>query len=313
MVDGRIDGISIVSDTEDETVMRLAGRLVLDHVTVARFGFDLVDALVLMTITQANVEQITRDSELQRLYATYDQLPPDEMRRPISVNAVAQSLGIPFETVRRRVVKMSLLGILKSSSQGVITPSPMVLNRRHRLALESAYSRACSLHEDMDRKGLGEAYDAATVWQGPEPLRLVARVSADYLLRLVHLLMSETGDTLAATVWLAIFCDNVAVDGRGTARGIPGVQKPMSMAALSRRLRLSNETVRRRVASLVAQDVCKQSGNTVVVDASVLARPGVQRLLTRNRQDVRRMYMTLAEYGIPQRWREAANSASVAA
>lgn len=303
-----------MSDTESEAILRLAGRLVLEHVTVARFGFDLIDALVLMTTTQANVEQITRSPELQRSYATYEQLPPDELRRPISVNAIAQSLGIPFETVRRRVVKMSLLGVLKSSSQGVITPSPVVLNRRHRLALESAYSRACSLHEDMDRKGFGETYDATVVWQGPEALRLVARVSADYLLRLVQLLMDETGDTLAATVWLAIFCDNVSVADRGTARAIPGAQKPMSMAALARRLRLSTETVRRRVQALLSRGLCIQSGSTVVVDANVLARPGVQRLLTRNRQDVRRMYTTLAEYGIPQCWREAERrAASVAA
>jgi predicted kinase len=71
--------------------------------------------------------------------------------------------------------------------------------------------------------------------------------------------------------------------------------------------------VRRRVQALVAQGLCVQSGHTVVVDAAVLARPGVQRLLTRNRQDVRRVYLTLAEYGIPQSWRAAVKRESVAA
>jgi hypothetical protein len=138
----------------------------------------------------------------------------------------------------------------------------------------------------------------------------VARVCTDYLLRLVHLLMDETGDPLSATVWLAIFCDNVAVADRGAARAIPGSQRPLSMAALARRLRLSTETVRRRVQALVAQGLCVQTGNTIVVDASILARPGVQRLLTRNRQDVRRMFATLAEYGVAQTWREAAQPRS---
>lgn len=302
-----------MSDTQDEAIMRLAGRLVLDHVTVARLGFDLIDALVMMTITQANVELITRDPELQRRYATYEQVPPDELRRPISINAVAQSLGLPFETVRRRVVKMALLGIFKSGKQGVITPSPVVLNRRHRVALESGYGRARALHDEMDRNGLGEAYEGGVVWAGPDALRLVARVSADYLLRLVQLLMDETGDPLSAAVWLAIFCDNVAVADRGSARAIPGRQKPMSMAALARRLRLSTETTRRRIQALVALGLCVQSGTTVVVDAGTLARPGVQRLLTRNRQDVRRMFATLADYGVVQSWRAAAAPASVAA
>lgn len=302
-----------MSDTDDEAIMRLTGRLVLDHVTVARFGFDLIDALVFITITQANVESINRDPELQRRYATYDQPPPDELRRPISINAVAQSLGIPFETIRRRMVKLSMLGLFKSTKQGVVSPTPMVRNRRHRTVQESAYARSEELHGELDRNGFGDIYPEIAAWTGPPPLRLVARVTGEYLLRLVHLLMEETGDILAATVWLAIFCDNVAVADRGAARAIPGGQKPMSMAALARRLRLSTETVRRRVQALVAQGLCVQSGNTVVVDATVLARPGVQRLLSRNRQDVRRVYLTLAEYGIAQAWRAAANRASVAA
>jgi DNA-binding Lrp family transcriptional regulator len=304
----------IVSDTDDEAIMRLTGRLVLDHVTAVRFGFDLLDALIFSTITQANVDPITRDPELQLRYATYDHPPPDHLRRPISINAVAQSLGIPFETIRRRVVKMSVLRLYKASKLGVISPAPMLRNRRNRMVQESAYRQAQTLHAELDRGGWGEAYPEVAPWTGPEPLRLVARVTGEYLLRLVHLLMDETGDPLGATVWLAIFCDNVAVRDRGGDRAIPGGQTPMSTAALARRLRLSTETVRRRIQTLVAQGLCVQSGATAVVDASVLARPGVQRLLTRNRQDVRRTYQTLAEYGIPQGWREAeAPAASVAA
>jgi DNA-binding Lrp family transcriptional regulator len=302
-----------VSDIEDEAILRLAGRLVLDHVTVARFGFDLLDALVMMTVTHANVQTITRDADLQRRYATYEQLPPDHMRRPISINAVAQSLGLPFETVRRRVTKMLVLRVFKSTEHGIITRMPIVANRQHRKALESGYVRARAFNAELDRNGWSEACDEATVWRGDEPLRLVGRIATDYLLRLVHLLMEETGGPLSATVWLAIFCDNVAVDDRGAARAIADEQRPMKVTALARRLRLPLETVRRHIRALVQDGLCVQSGTTVVVDRDVLARPGVQRLLSRNRQDVRRMFATLAEYGVVQSWREAAQPALAAA
>lgn len=302
-----------MTDTDDEAIMRLAGRLVLAQVTIGRFGFDLIDALVMLTIAQANVEPISRDGQLQRQYATYDQAPPDALRRPISINAVAQSLGIPFETVRRRVTKLSVLGQFRSTKAGIVAPTPVVMNRPHRTNLELAYGRLRELHDELDRRGLGETYAQDALWSDEPPLRLAARVSGDYLLRLVHLLMNETGDVLSATVWLAVFCDNVAVGDRGPERAISGAQKPLSMAALARRLRLSTETTRRRLQGLVAEGLCVQLGATVVVDAGVLARPGVQAVLSRNRQDVRRLFTTLADYGVPQAWRAAATGAAASA
>lgn len=301
-----------MGETEDERVMRLAGRYLLDQVTMARFGFDLIDALIMVTVSHANVAPITRDPDLQRRYATYADVPPDELRRPISINAVAQSLDMPFETVRRRIMKMALVGVFKSTKQGVYVPTTLVTGKQHRQAVEGGYARIRAFHADACRLGWEEAvYPEVEPWTGAEPLRLVARVSSDYLLRLVQLLMEETRDPVSATVWLALFCDNVAVADRGGRPSKSQAGKPLSMSALARRMRLSTETTRRRVHALQAAGLCVDAGSSVVVDASVLARPGVQRLLVRNRQDLRRMFATLAEYGIVQTWAaETARSAA---
>lgn len=298
-----------MSDTEDEAVMRLSGRLVLDHITKVRLGFDLLDALVMLTITHANVEPIARDPELQRRYATYDAPPPNDMRRPISINALAQSLGIPFETVRRRAVKLAVLGLIRINARGAYVPTRMVYNTRHRAAQEGSLAKVRQLHEEMDRSGWGETY-SEVLWTGDDPLRLMGRVSTEYLLRLLREVMEEAGDPLGAVVWLAIFCDNVAVTERGEARAIPGSQKPMSVSALARRLRLSAETVRRRIQMLVDDGLCVRQGSTAIVDADILARPGVQQALARNRQYVRRMFMALSEHGVTQSWREAERAAA---
>lgn len=300
---------------DDRQLMRLAGRHLLDQVTQARFGLDLIDALIVCTVSHANVVPIVRDAGLQRRYATFDDVPPDEVRRPISINAVAQSLDMPFETVRRRIVKMSLVGIFRTSKQGVYVPTAFCVGGPHRTSMEGAYARARVLYFEAKKLCLDDLGASETeIWTGPEPLRLVSRVSSEYLLRLVQLLMEETKDPVAATVWLALFCDNVAVADRGgRPRNKSQVPKPLSMSALARRLRLPTETTRRRVHALLAAGLCIDDGSSVVVDARVLARPGIERLLVRNRQDLRRMFATLAEYGIVQAWEDADASRSAAA
>jgi DeoR/GlpR family transcriptional regulator of sugar metabolism len=47
-------------------------------------------------------------------------MPPDEVRRPISVLAVANSLGLPYETVRRYVTKLIRLGRCGRVKGGII-------------------------------------------------------------------------------------------------------------------------------------------------------------------------------------------------
>lgn len=102
---------------------RLANAFALDLVKLGGFGRDVIDGLLMCAISQANVAQITRSPDLQRTYATLDQPPPDELRRPVSVSAIANSLRIPFETARRRIAGLSDLSIVRTTPKGVIIPT----------------------------------------------------------------------------------------------------------------------------------------------------------------------------------------------
>ena len=81
---------------------RVANRLMLDLAKMGGYGRDVIDGILLTAINQANVLPIMRDPQIQRRYATLDNPPPDELRRPVSISAVASSLHVPFETARRR-------------------------------------------------------------------------------------------------------------------------------------------------------------------------------------------------------------------
>ena len=106
--------------------MRLTGRAIGEFVlrwaeiSGPKFGGDLTTAIVYTAVVQANVREIWNDPVLNRQYA--DTPPPDALRRPISISAIAASLGLPRETVRRHIGKMLKEGSIVKRDGGVIVP-----------------------------------------------------------------------------------------------------------------------------------------------------------------------------------------------
>ncbi len=88
------------------------------------FG-DMDLALVFIAAAQAGTEHLRDDdSYIDMLSGEFF---PDELRRPVSVSALARSLGIPVETTRRHVVKLANTGYaLRTESGGVIVTSEIL-------------------------------------------------------------------------------------------------------------------------------------------------------------------------------------------
>ena len=86
------------------------------------FG-DVRVGIVAQTIISANTAYLdTRGGEGSQ-YARIDEPPPDEARRPISINRIAESLGLPYETVRRRVERLLEANACARVRGGVIVPA----------------------------------------------------------------------------------------------------------------------------------------------------------------------------------------------
>jgi hypothetical protein len=86
-------------------------------------GGDLVKALVLRAVVAANISHIDQQAEASARYAALDRVPPDAMRRPVSVLALAGSLGLPYETTRRRVAGLIREGRCVRVKGGIVAPS----------------------------------------------------------------------------------------------------------------------------------------------------------------------------------------------
>ena len=89
------------------------------------FG-DVRAGIVAQTIISANTAYLdTRSGEGWR-YAGIDLPLPDDARRPISVNSIAGSLGLPYETVRRRVDRLLEAKLCARAPGGVIVPAAIL-------------------------------------------------------------------------------------------------------------------------------------------------------------------------------------------
>lgn len=295
---------------------RLANGFALDLVKLGGFGRDVVDGLLLAAISQANVAQITRNPELQRQYATLEQPPPDELRRPVSISAIANSLRIPFETARRRIGALADLGIIVSHPRGVVVPTAPLNSPFYRMGAQAHYElvknlyfrlRGIGLFEDLPRPS-GPPFDPES-----PPVRLVIRLSSDYVLRLAEPISQYVGDLVSGLILMDVIHANTEhlpdneggeadADWSPTAFVPDDRRKPVRPATLAERLGIPHETVRRHLGRLLADNRCERNEDGYVVTARILARGPFVQYMTDNRSHLHRLYAQLAEYGVLSEW-----------
>jgi hypothetical protein len=134
-IDGAVQPRASAAAATDEDKLRLALRFSTEHLLrsvqllVTQFDGDLLAGLVLSAIDAANVSHLLPDGHEgshEHRFAGADEAPPDELRKPVSVMAVASALGLPYETARRHVQKLVLSGRCRRVSGGIIVPASAV-------------------------------------------------------------------------------------------------------------------------------------------------------------------------------------------
>ncbi len=295
---------------------RLANAFILDLAKLGGFGRDVIDGLLLMAISQANVAPITRTPALQRAYATLDQPPPDHLRRPVSISAIANSLRIPFETARRRITSLIDLGIVRALPKGVVVPQGSVDSPFYRMGATANYAlvrdlyfrlRAIGFLDELPRPN-GPGFDPDN-----PPIRLVMRLSSDYLLRLAEPLSRYIGDLVSALVLMETIHANTEhlPDSEGGADDLEwsadgfvddALRGPVRAAVLSQRLGIPPETVRRHLNRMVTAGVCVRTKAGFLVPSRLLAHNGYVRYMMDNQSHLYRLFYGLADLGVVSEW-----------
>jgi DNA-binding Lrp family transcriptional regulator len=291
--------------------MRASNQFLLDAVVFASAGRDFTDNLILLAIVQANLALVTADPQLQLKYAAADSPPPDSMRRPISINAVAASLRLPFETVRRRVVHLSDQGICEITPRGVVVPERQVVSPGHLAILETNYHAVRKLYLRL-RTG-GCLPEPAVSRPPPQalPLRAVARLSSDFVLRLLDPVIATVGSLSGGFTLLAIFDLNTRGlndDERGdmtpgAAGFVPdSLRRPATVRAVAERIGLPYEQTRRRLAAFVEEGRCSRAADGYVLSAENLARADMIETYRSCHLALQRMFAALGELGVLREW-----------
>ena len=266
-------------------------------------GASVLDALLINGVLEANLAPLNRDPELQVAHATLGAAPPDDLRRPVSINALAGSLRLPFETVRRHVNKLAREGRLAVTPQGVYVPAAMVVSPSFVAAARARYERVRRFCDDLSAAGVIEPMPTPLppVDDPTAPIRAVGRILSDYVFRTLDPVLEHIGDPLTAIVMLEIArsatehlsTDQVIAFGRVGA--IPEVERiPVRVALLSRKLDIPYETTRRHVGWLVERQICERTGGGVLLTRAYRQRSTLPTIADGNLSNVRRMFRRIA-------------------
>jgi hypothetical protein len=288
------------TNQRDRLLAGLSFAFLRDEMANGIGGLEPVDALLVLAINQANIAPLTRDPEARTRYGDLDAPAPDGARRPVSINAVAASLGLPFETVRRRIRRLAAEQVCALSSDGVVVPASFLASPSYVQSVLQAHERLRRFYVELRAAGLVDALPPPAFETDGVPVRAAARLLADYVLRASEGLMREAGNVITVLTLVALLAAALADEGRHGA-----APRGLSVRAVAVRLQLSAETVRRHAAELVEEGLCLRTAAGLLLTEETLARPGMRLLLAENAANVQRLLAGLAERGVIQAWEAA--------
>lgn len=283
-------------DDGDVATVLAASELLFDLALLAQRDFDAIDNLIHLGVSQANVRQIVAQPDSDLRYAFAETNPPDELRRPISVAALGRVLNLPFETVRRRAVRLCEIGALVATPEGLVAPSMMLGTSRHVEMLQAVHAATARTFERLCEQGFFRAGDLPPPLQVPReaPLRAVGRLVGDFYLRMLEPLSAWAGDPIDAVIFLSLLSRNRDAQPRpGVGRVHLGVP-----AQIARAFQFSPETVRRRLQRMTDRQICsKEPDGGFVASVHAISGPLRDRLAEPSALNLRRLYRRLSEVG----------------
>lgn len=289
-------------------VAPLSVAFFLDLVDLGRVR-DVVDSILFGAIFVANLGPVNRDAYLAQAHATLDTILPDDLRRPVSINAVAQSLRLPFETVRRRVGRLAKEGAVVITPKGVYVPAEAFTTPEIVTAAIGRHVRLGRLYADL--RAIGAIPDPDGPPQpavdGP-PVRVTNRAIADWMMRLIDRVVALVGEPVAALILARLVHENIegfdAAELAAWASDPVGKGRPVRTVRLAERLRFSPETTRRHVLRLEQAGYCVRAGDGLLATAPAEVRPAIVQLAEDNLADIQRLFGRLRQLGALAAWDE---------
>lgn len=295
---------------------RIGMGFYIDLMEAAREGGDLLSPLLLAAVIEANVAPINQDPERQVRYAGLEAPPLDELRRPVSMHAIAESLSLPYETVRRRFRQLEAEGRCVIRPDGVVVPTSVLSTPLYRAQAQARYERLKQFYADLAAHthverllALAPGAETAAPAALPEPpVRLCNRLISEYALRQTEILLRRIRDPYAVFILLNIARANVRhVPLRPGGKDLPAqpdAQRAIRPAELAERLELSGETVRRRLARLEELGYLQRRSDGLILSQDAMQGELMHELIEAALRNTLRLFTRLRVLGVLDHWRD---------
>jgi DNA-binding Lrp family transcriptional regulator len=289
---------------------RLALIFMLDIVGTVRGAGHPIDPMILSVVSAANVSEIGKDARLEQSYSTLASAPPDALRRPITINAIASSAGMPFETVRRRVHRLAEAGLLEVTTRGVLQSQRAVTTEAFLREVNARYTRLRRFYFELKAADCLPDPPALNIADPPRhdapPVRLANRAISAYALRVMEEVIGFTGHPVRGLMLLAVArASGEHLDAALYDENAPladTARRPVLCAEIARRMRLPQETTRRHLTALVDAGVLHRARRGYAISAAGVDGPAGRASAQRSAQNLRRLFVRLAEGGVLAYW-----------
>lgn len=303
---------------------RLGARFLLRAARIVAMTIDrdLITALVALGIVRANLAPLFADPELAARYAAADAIPPDSLRRPVSIYAVAKATGIPYETVRRHVRKLQGDGLCLAVEGGIILPTSTIEGAGYQRALTETWDALTQFVADAAVTGLHGR--GALRMDVPDTRREALRQTMTFFLEGLERSAQALGlETLSVLILRYVANANILhlitdVElGRQYASldTVPPdeLRRPVSVYAVGKALLIPYETVRRHAKLLVDRGYLeRREDGGLIMPQHVLHRPEFISGISDFADMTQGFLDRLAEIGLPPRIEAAASDQAAA-
>ena len=246
---------------------------------------DLLCSLVFAAVNNAGLSPLMQNAERARqVFAAPESLTDAELR-PVSINAIAQSFGVPYETVRGTVTGLIKIDLCRRVEGGVIVPSevlqrPAIVESDHQvsLVLDQTLASFAGIGFDFDQIAMmGGAGEGAA----PPPCAgQVSWIASDFMLRGIEIAAPVFGDFTTSFTFLGVMTANARAITYDAAQAWTyahahtpppdSARIPVSIRSLSEQIGVPFETTRRHVNRLVEAGRLRRLDEGVIIPTEVM-------------------------------------------
>jgi len=87
---------------------------------------DVLRGIIFLAVVDANTRHLRPSDSVSQTYSSTSDSVPDELRRPISVHALALELALPYETTRRHINALIKQGLCIRAETGILVPGAVL-------------------------------------------------------------------------------------------------------------------------------------------------------------------------------------------